>query len=243
VVDDPAKEGDVGAGPDTHVVGCGGARPSEAGVDVNYAGAALTRLHHPLVADRMALGHVRAHDHDAVRVLHVLLEGRCAAPAERGAQTGHRGRVSYARLVLDLDEAERRHQLLDRVVLLIVEGRPAQVGDAHRPAQRAPLLVLVLPGVPAGRDDPVGDHVHRLVERERLPLGPVRPPVLHLVLAQRARHVATAGGSLRAQPAAGDGAVGVALDLGDLPLLHVYALAAPYGAVRADRADDPVSVG
>src|SRR5262249_31999860 len=56
VVDDPAEEGDVGAGPDAHVVGRGGARAGVAGVDVDYAGAALTRLHHPLIADRVALG-------------------------------------------------------------------------------------------------------------------------------------------------------------------------------------------
>ena len=43
--------------------------------------------------------------------------------------------------------------------------------------------VLPLPALPAGGDDPVGDHVHRRVEVEVLPLGAVRPAVEHLVLA------------------------------------------------------------
>ena len=38
----------------------------------------------------------------------VLLEGGGAAAAERGPQTGDRGGVSYAGLVLDLHRAERR---------------------------------------------------------------------------------------------------------------------------------------
>ena len=66
--------------------------------------AALLGLHHPLEADRMALRHVRALDHDAVSVLQVLLEGGGAAAAERGPQTGDSGGVSDSGLVLDLDD-------------------------------------------------------------------------------------------------------------------------------------------
>ena len=89
------------------------------------------RLHHPLEADRMALGHVRAHDQDAVSVLQILLEGGRAASSERCPQTGNGGGVSYARLVLDLDEPERGHQLLDGVVLLVVERGTTEVDDAQ----------------------------------------------------------------------------------------------------------------
>src|SRR4029079_5872902 len=82
----------------------------------------------------VVLGHVRAHDDDAVRVLQVLrVVGGAAAPA-RGAQTGDRRAVSYAGLVLDLDDAERGVQLLDEVVLLVVERRSAEVRDRHRAA-------------------------------------------------------------------------------------------------------------
>ena len=98
----------------------------------------------------MALGHVRAHDHDAVGVLQVLLEGGRAAAAERGAQTGHRGAVSYARLVLDLDDAEAVNSFLMQVVLLVVQRGAAEVRDARAAAQRPSLVVALLPRPPRG---------------------------------------------------------------------------------------------
>src|SRR4029079_2966346 len=82
VVDDPAEEGDVGAGAERNVEVGDGARPREAGIDVDDLRAPLLRLHHPLEADRMALGHVRPLDDDAVGVLQVLLEGGGATPTE-----------------------------------------------------------------------------------------------------------------------------------------------------------------
>src|SRR5207244_7506117 len=48
-------------------------------------------------------------------------------------------------------------------------------------------------------------------------------------------HQFLAGGSLGAQPPAGDGTVGVTLDLGDPPALRVDELTAADRAVRADR--------
>ena len=66
----------------------------------------------------------------------ILLEVRRAASSERGPQTGDRGAVSYAGLVLDLHDAERRHQLLDQVVLFVVERRAAEVADRHRAVRR-----------------------------------------------------------------------------------------------------------
>ena len=126
VVDDAAEEGDVAAGPDRHVaVASALVRVKRGSTWMTFAPRSLG-LHDPLEADRMALGHVRPHDHDAVGVLEVLLEvGRAAAP-ERGPQTGDRRAVSYARLVLDLDRAQRREELLDEVVLLVVERRAAE---------------------------------------------------------------------------------------------------------------------
>ena len=105
------------------------------------------RLHHPLEPDRVVLGHVRAHDQDAVRVLQILLERRGAASSERGPQTGDRGAVSYAGLVLDLDDAERGEELLDQVVLLVVERRAAEVARSPACGARLARRRLVLPGL------------------------------------------------------------------------------------------------
>src|SRR5205807_9545067 len=164
----------------------------EARVDVDDGRTARLGLHHPLEADGVGLGHIRALDDDAVRVLQVLLEVRRAAATEAGSQTGNRAAVSYARLVLDLQRAERGEQLLDEVVLLVVQRRPAQAGNAHRPARAHPVG-LPLPGLGAGLDDAIGNLVHRLVERDALPIGGVRPPVKGVLLARLPRGQLQAG--------------------------------------------------
>src|SRR3712207_7064031 len=95
----------------------------------------------------MGLHQRRALDPDAVGVLEVLLEVGGAAAPERGPQTGDRGGVSYAGLVLDLDRAERRPELLEQVVLLVVERGAAQVGEAERAVALPAALVALLPAV------------------------------------------------------------------------------------------------
>src|SRR5204862_8291848 len=99
--------------------------PRETGIDVDHPRAPLLGLHHPAKADWVSLRHLRALDHDAVRVLQVLLEVGGAAAPERGPQTGDRRAVSYPRLLLDLDRPHRREQLLDQVVPLVVRRRSA----------------------------------------------------------------------------------------------------------------------
>ena len=66
--------------------------------------------------------------------------------------------------------------------------------------------------------------------------------VLHPGLPGRAGDQALGGRALGAQAASGDGAVGVALDLGDAAVLDEDLLAAADGAVGADGLDDPVGV-
>ena len=100
-------------------------------------------------ADRVGLGHVRALDHDAVGVLQVPREGRGAAATEGGAEPDHRRAVTDPRLVLHLDHPERRPELLDQVVLLVVEGRAAEARDAEA-APHALALALPLPGLAPG---------------------------------------------------------------------------------------------
>src|SRR5207245_1245622 len=106
----------------------------------------------------------------------VLLEGGGATPTERGPQTGDGRGVSYARLVLDLDGAQRGEQLLDEVVLLVVERCAAEVREAERASERPAVVVGVLPSTVARVEHAFRDHVHRGVEGELLPLGPERPP-------------------------------------------------------------------
>ena len=108
VVDDAAEEGDVAARAQRHVHVGDRRGAGEPRVDVDDLRAARLGLHHPLEPDRVALGHVRALDDDAVGVLQVLQEGGGAATTERGPQTGDGGAVSNTGLVLDLDRAHAR---------------------------------------------------------------------------------------------------------------------------------------
>src|SRR5439155_11413661 len=173
----------------------------EARVDVDYGRAALFGLHHPLKPDRVALGHVGALDDDDVRVLQVLLERRRAAPPEGDPQTGDRGAVSDPGLVLHLDDAQRGVELLEQVVLLVVERGPAQVRDAEGALDVLALLVLLLPGAIAAVAHALGDHVHRPLERDRLPFLGARPAVPASVQAVAARDQLISRRSLRTQPA------------------------------------------
>jgi hypothetical protein len=55
--------------------------------------------------DRVGLCHIASHDQDAIAIDEVLREGRSAATAIGGTQTGYCRTVSYAGLVLDGEDA------------------------------------------------------------------------------------------------------------------------------------------
>ena len=126
VVDQSAQERDVRAGADRHVHVSDRTGACEPGIDVDDLCTSALRLDHPLEAHGMVLRHVRPHDQDGVAVLQVLQERRGTTSSERCPQTGDRGRVSNAGLVLDLDRPPRREHLLPQVVLFVVQCRAAQ---------------------------------------------------------------------------------------------------------------------
>ncbi len=101
VVHEAAEESDVAAGADAHVKIADGRHAGEARIDVDEGPTSRLGLHGPAETDRLSLSHVRSHEEDAIAIGHVLLIICGRAAAERGAQTGHRGAVSYSRLVLD----------------------------------------------------------------------------------------------------------------------------------------------
>jgi hypothetical protein len=104
VVDQRAEEGNVGPGADRREDIGGGRGACEARVHVDDRRATLARLHHEAEADRMALGHVRPLNQDAVRVHEIPLRGRRAAASQACSQTGNRGTVSDTGLVGDMDD-------------------------------------------------------------------------------------------------------------------------------------------
>ena len=54
----------------------------------------------------MRFRHIRAHEQNAVGILHIFLKTRGRAAAERGAQTGHRSAVSNTGLIFDRNDTQ-----------------------------------------------------------------------------------------------------------------------------------------
>src|SRR5437764_13330864 len=92
--------------------------------------AALFRFHYPAKADRMRLSHGGAFNQNAIRVSEILLRSRSSAPAEGGAQTGHRAAMSYPGLVGHTDHAQASgEKLFDQIIFFVVESGAAEVAD------------------------------------------------------------------------------------------------------------------
>ena len=161
----------IAAGSDVNEHITEGRSAGEPRIDVNECGAFLFGLHRPAEGHGVGLRRVRAHEQNTVTVGEVLLVVGGRAAAERGAQTGHRGAVSYPRLVLDRHHSQpTAEQLLDEVVLLIVNRCPAQRADAAHRVEQAALLVARREIGVASRLDALGDLVQRPIQRPRLPM-------------------------------------------------------------------------
>src|SRR5215208_2547611 len=206
----------------------------EARVDMDELRALALGDHRVSEADRVGLGHVGAFDQDAIRILQVLQARGGATPTVRDAQTGHRGAVSYSRLIGDTHEPQRVEELGYEVVLLVVYRGPADGRDRRRAVQLLAFLVLLFPALVARLLDPLGDHVERLIERAVLPLRRVGSPVADLgpavgrdVQPEARRPLGTEGTGVY-------GAVGVTLDVYDAAVPMVDERRAAHGAVGTD---------
>src|SRR5437588_9216784 len=90
--------------------------------------AALLGLHHPAEADGVRFCHGRAFDQDAIGVSEILLRSRSSAPAEGGAQTGHRAAMSYPRLVGHTNHPQAANeQFFDQIIFFVVERGAAEM--------------------------------------------------------------------------------------------------------------------
>jgi hypothetical protein len=76
----------------------------------------------------MRLGHRRAFDQNAIRVSEILLRGRSSAPAERGAQTGHRAAMSYPRLVGHTNHPQASgEKFFDQIIFFVIKRGAAKM--------------------------------------------------------------------------------------------------------------------
>ena len=144
VLDEAAEDGDVASGPDLQVLVGHGRRPGESRVDGDEGGPpVVTGLDGPLEPARVVLGRVGPHHQDDIGILDVLPVVGHRPATERGGQTGHRGAVSYAGLMVDIPEAHRPHRLGDEIGVLVGDGRAPHPGDAVAAVDDASLVVAL----------------------------------------------------------------------------------------------------
>src|SRR5437879_13066602 len=109
---------------------------------MNDGRAPFLRFHDPAKADRMRFGHGRAFDQNAIGVGEILLRSRSSAPAERGAQTGHRAAMSYPCLVGYADHPQAESEKFsDKIILFDIERGAAKLTDSDRVIDRHPVLL------------------------------------------------------------------------------------------------------
>src|SRR5207253_11189878 len=110
---------------------------------MNDGRAPFLRFHDPAKADRMRFGHGRAFDQNAIGVGEILLRGRSSAPAERGAQTGHRAAMSYPRLVGYADHSQAEsEEFSDEIIFFVVESGAAEMANRRRVIDRRAVLLV-----------------------------------------------------------------------------------------------------
>src|SRR6266536_5883048 len=127
-MDDSAEKRDVAAGADRHPDIGQRARARKSRIDMDDGRAALLCFHHPAETDWMRLGHRRAFDQNAIRVSQILLRSCSSAPAEGGAQTGHRAAMSYPGLVGHTDHPKASgKELFDQIIFFVVERGAAEM--------------------------------------------------------------------------------------------------------------------
>ena len=133
MIDNSAEKYDVSAGADRHPNVGQRTRPREAWIDMDDRGALLLRFHHPAKTDRVRFGHRGTFDQNAICIRQVLLRGRSSAPAEGGAQTGHRAAMSYPSLVGHTDHAQASgEKLFNEIILFVIERGAAEVTNSGR---------------------------------------------------------------------------------------------------------------
>ena len=133
VSDESAEKGNVGAGAQRHpdIGQRAGARKSW--INMNNGRAALFCFHDPAKTDGVCFGHGGTFDQNAIGVGQILLRGRSSAPAEGGAQTGHRAAMSYPRLVGYADHPQAESEKFsDKIVFFDIERGTAEMTDRGR---------------------------------------------------------------------------------------------------------------
>ena len=100
------------------------------------------------------------HDQHDVCVLDVLPVVGHRPATERGGQTGHRGAVSYAGLMVDVAEAHGAHRLRDQIGVFVGDGGAPDPDDPIAAIDDTTLIVALGKGGIARLFEPARKLVH-----------------------------------------------------------------------------------
>src|SRR5262245_1594088 len=110
---------------------------------MNDRGSLLLRFHHPAKTDWVRFGHRGTFDQNAICVREILLRGCSSAPAEGGAQTGHRAAMSYSGLVGHTDHAQASgEKFFDEIILFVIQCGTAEVTYRRCVIDRNAVLLM-----------------------------------------------------------------------------------------------------
>ena len=119
------------------------------------------------------------------------------------------------------------------VILLVVEGRTAEVSDVgglHEDPPVAGFLKTAIPALP----QPLGNHVHRLFQVDLFPRFPVGTAVFNFCQALGMSVQFESVGAFRTETAPRNGRARVALDRNPLSILVINKLPTAHSAGGAD---------
>src|SRR5438046_2374803 len=126
-------------------------------------------------------------DQNAIGVSEILLRCRSSAPAEGGAQTGHRAAMSYPSLVGHTDHAQASgEKFFDEIIFFVVERSPAEMTNRSCVINRHSISLVherALPRLPYA----FCHHVHRTLQRNFRPFFGARCAIFHFRFAARMR--------------------------------------------------------
>src|SRR5437773_5378841 len=127
---------------------------------MNDGRAAFLCFHEPAEAGRVGFRHGGAFDQNAIGVREILLRSRSSAPAEGGAQTGHRAAMSYAGLVGYAHHSQAESEkFFNEIIFFVIERGAAEMTDRSRMIDCRAVLFMH-EGALARLPDAVRHHVH-----------------------------------------------------------------------------------
>ena len=122
-------------------------RTREPRIDGNELGPSIvTSLNCPLKPTRVIFSRIRPHDQDDITILDVLPMVGHRPSAKRGSQTGYRGAMSYAGLMVDVSETHGTHRLCNEIGIFVRYGGTADPRNAITPIDDASLVITFRKG-------------------------------------------------------------------------------------------------